>query len=164
MASLDEELSELRQRIVTWAARWGVGPDDAQDLAQDVLLKVVLRFAQFRRESRLSSWAYRIARNEQVNHMRRSVTRSRAEARFVVACPASVNAGDDAVLRALDARRQIETLICRGILSEADLGLFEMMAVEGLSSAEAGSKLGLRSGSVRSRLSLAVARIRREVA
>lgn len=163
LVSLNEDLRDLRVRILKWAAGWGLRTDDAQDLAQDVLLKVVRNLDEFRGESRVSSWVYRIALNEQVSQARRSMLRLKVEGGFASTRPASEDSCDKAVLRALDARRQVDALLRRGILSAADLSLFEMVAVEGLSSVEAGARLGVPPGTIRSRLSKTAARIQREV-
>lgn len=163
-SELNEELRELRPSLVAWGARWGLGPDDAEDLAQEVLLKVLCRRAQFRRHARLSSWVYRIARNESITRARRSTLRAKAESNFNATCPTQLAAGGDPVLRALDARRKISALIRRGLLSKDELELFQMTVLDGLTSGQAGIRMGLRPGSVRSRLSKTAARVRMQVA
>lgn len=48
-----------------------VGAQEAPDLAQVVMIKVHEHLSQFRGESSLSTWIYRIATNAAVDHLRR---------------------------------------------------------------------------------------------
>jgi len=46
--------------------------DDAEDIAQDVFIEVFESIDQFRQESQLSTWLYRIAINKSLNHLRKN--------------------------------------------------------------------------------------------
>jgi RNA polymerase sigma-70 factor, ECF subfamily len=46
--------------------------DDSEDIAQDVFIEVFESVNQFRQESRLSTWLYRIAINKSLNHLRKN--------------------------------------------------------------------------------------------
>lgn len=46
--------------------------DDAEDVVQEIFIKIFRNLAGYRREARLSTWIYRIARNEAINAARRS--------------------------------------------------------------------------------------------
>lgn len=50
--------------------------EDAEDIAQDVFIEIFESIHQFRKESRLSTWLYRIAINKSLNHIRRNKVRS----------------------------------------------------------------------------------------
>jgi RNA polymerase sigma-70 factor, ECF subfamily len=47
-------------------------PEDAEDLAQDVFIEVYESITQFRGQSKLSTWLYRIAINKSLNHLRKN--------------------------------------------------------------------------------------------
>ena len=47
------------------------GADEADDLTQEVFIKISLGLKGFRGESKLSSWIYRIATNAALDHLRR---------------------------------------------------------------------------------------------
>jgi len=49
-----------------------VGPVEAEDLTQDVFLKVIQALPGFRRQSTVSTWLYRIATNAALDKLRRS--------------------------------------------------------------------------------------------
>lgn len=60
---------EYRPKIKRYLARL-VGEFEAEDLTQDVFLKISLNLRAFRGESRLSTWIYRIATNAAYDRMR----------------------------------------------------------------------------------------------
>lgn len=45
---------------------------DAEDIAQDVFIEAFESIHQFRQESKLSTWLYRIAINKSLNHLRKN--------------------------------------------------------------------------------------------
>lgn len=49
-----------------------IGDADADDLTQEVMLKINLALPDFRGESKLSTWIYRIATNATLDHIRSS--------------------------------------------------------------------------------------------
>jgi len=46
--------------------------EDAEDITQDVFIEVFESIDQFRHESKLSTWLYRIAVNKSLNHLRKN--------------------------------------------------------------------------------------------
>ena len=61
----------FRPKIHRYLARM-TGANEADDLTQEVFLKVSRGLEDFRGESSLSSWIYRIATNTALDHLRRS--------------------------------------------------------------------------------------------
>jgi RNA polymerase sigma-70 factor (ECF subfamily) len=57
-------VGRIRASVFGWVAAKAHDPDDAEDITQRVMLRVLTHFDTFRGESRLSSWLYRIAANE----------------------------------------------------------------------------------------------------
>ena len=70
--------AEYQPRIRRYLARI-VGEHDAEDLTQTVFLKVSQALEDFRGESTLSTWIYRIATNTATDWMRRSSCRREIE-------------------------------------------------------------------------------------
>ena len=62
---------EFQPRIHRFLCRL-VGPEEADDLTQDVFLKVSQALPTFRGESTLSTWVYRIATNSALDKLRSS--------------------------------------------------------------------------------------------
>lgn len=75
---------ELRARLVAFVARRIDNPDDAEDIVQDVLLKVSQGIGSVREQDRLEAWVYQIARNAIIDHHRRGRTRTLAHARVAL--------------------------------------------------------------------------------
>ena len=50
--------------------------EDAEDLAQDVFIEIYESINQFRNESKLSTWLYRIAINKSLNQLRKNKIKS----------------------------------------------------------------------------------------
>jgi RNA polymerase sigma-70 factor, ECF subfamily len=46
--------------------------EDAEDIAQDVFIEVFQSIEQFRQQSKLSTWLYRISINKSLNHLRKN--------------------------------------------------------------------------------------------
>jgi RNA polymerase sigma-70 factor (ECF subfamily) len=66
------ELVERYKRKVFYLALDMAGnPVDAEDISQEVFLKVFRSFSTFRRGAQLGSWLYRITYNASIDHLRR---------------------------------------------------------------------------------------------
>src|SRR5688572_1636203 len=70
-------LEQLVLRHQAWiyniALRMVFHPHDAEEVTQEVLLKVITKLSTFKGESRFRTWLYRIAANHVLNMKRRSV-------------------------------------------------------------------------------------------
>jgi RNA polymerase sigma-70 factor (ECF subfamily) len=75
MASNDELfrslVAEHQEMVVNTCYRFVFNREDAEDLAQDVFVEVFRSLEQFREESKLSTWIYRIAVTKSLDHLRR---------------------------------------------------------------------------------------------
>ena len=69
-------LEELIQRHQAWiyniALRMVCNPQDAEDVTQEVLLKIITKLSTFRGESSFRTWVYRIVANHVINMKKRS--------------------------------------------------------------------------------------------
>ncbi|MEM7625638.1 MAG: sigma-70 family RNA polymerase sigma factor [Planctomycetota bacterium] len=70
-AALGELLRTHQQRIYHVCLRMVSQPDDAAELAQDVMVKVVQKIDGFRGDAKLSTWMTRIAMNLSISHLRK---------------------------------------------------------------------------------------------
>lgn len=74
--AFDTLARRVRARVVGWARAFTRDADDAEDVAQIVLLRLYERVAEFEGRSRFTSWVYRIARNVALNRARGERRRS----------------------------------------------------------------------------------------
>ena len=66
-----EVYDAFQPKILRYLARM-IGPDEAEDLTQDVFLKIMQALPGFRGQSSVSTWLYRIATNAALDKLRRS--------------------------------------------------------------------------------------------
>ncbi len=64
-------VSEYQEMVINTCYRFVFNREDAEDLAQEVFIEVYRSLEQFRAESKLSTWIYRIAITKSLDHLRR---------------------------------------------------------------------------------------------
>ncbi len=158
------DLDQLfRARIQQLAMRYVRNPEDAEEVAQDVLLKVYRKIDAFRGDSALSSWIYRITFNTVMSRLRGQKFTSRHEvlADDLLADveenggrprhePADWSSmGDEAVLRA-----QMRQTLTRALdeLPEIYREPVLLRDLQGLTTEEASVHLGIKEQTLKSRL------------
>lgn len=62
---------KYQERIYWLVRKMVINHDDADDLVQEVFIKVWQKLDQFREDSKLYTWIYRIASNETLNFLRK---------------------------------------------------------------------------------------------
>lgn len=67
-AALEELLAGVQDRIYNLSLRMLGAPQDAEDAAQDINVKIITHLSTFRGESGFSTWVYRIAVNTLLNY------------------------------------------------------------------------------------------------
>jgi RNA polymerase sigma-70 factor (ECF subfamily) len=70
MTAFDELMIRYERQIYRLCYRFTSNADDARDLAQDVFIKAFEHLADFRKESSLKTWLYRVATNHCINHVK----------------------------------------------------------------------------------------------
>jgi RNA polymerase sigma-70 factor (ECF subfamily) len=156
-AAFTELAARTRSRIRSWALRVIHDEDDADDVAQQVLLKLHLRLREFEGRSRFTTWLYRMTINTALN--RRRLERRRADLLSAAAASPSVVMPDPAA-RAEGERLAVLVHACVTQLSDRERQVFEMADLKGIPANEIAASLGLQPVSVRATLSRARRRIR----
>lgn len=129
-----------------------VGAEAADDLQQQVFLKVLTTLDRFEGRSRFETWLYRVAVNECLQHLRRS---KRRRAVPLEREPVASHAGPDS---GVDDRELLEHAL--GEL-DADLrSVFVLREMDGLSYRELAEVLEVSEGTVASRLNRARSELR----
>lgn len=72
----DDIYSEFQGKILRYVRRY-VGTDSAEDVTQEVFIRVNESLASFERRSSLGTWIYRIATNVALDHVRQQAARDR---------------------------------------------------------------------------------------
>jgi RNA polymerase sigma-70 factor (ECF subfamily) len=151
-------------RVLQLAYRYTRNREDAEEVAQDVLLKVYQKIEAFRGDAALSSWIYRITFNTAMSRLRRE--KAAREAKTELAHPqASVDAGasgaageepadwsglaDDQLLRGQLRRRLASALNELPPIYRLPVLLRD---IHGLSTEEASARLQVKDQTLKSRL------------
>ena len=130
---------------------------DAQDAAQEGLVKAWLALDRFRPGAPFRPWLLQIVINEARNR-RRSAGRQERLALRLARAPEETAPGAEGI--ALADERRGRLLAAVESLREADRLVIAARYFVGLSEAETAAALSLRPGTVKSRLSRALARLR----
>ena len=168
------ELSTLYgPRIFQLAFRYMRNHEDAEEVVQDVLLKVFRKIDAFRGDSALSSWIYRITFNTAMSRLRRTRSMRLAEITDVEIGtatddrPATLdpadwsNLADESMLKAELRARLAEAVVELPRIYREPVILRDL---EGLSTEEASSKLRVKDQTLKSRLHRGRALLREQLA
>ncbi len=68
-------MSRYEPKLMRYARKFLLDPDDAADIVQDVFLKAYQNIHSFDATRRFSPWIYRIAHNEYVNDLKKRTSR-----------------------------------------------------------------------------------------
>jgi RNA polymerase sigma-70 factor (ECF subfamily) len=143
-------VSLVQARVRTWAERITGDADEADDVAQQVLITLERRLQRFDGASRFSTWLYAVTRNVALTERRRSARRAELLAdRAIASDDLSGDAGrpdPDAVALAAIALSYFDSL------PKMQRTVFELADLRGLSPAEIARKLGMEQATVRAHL------------
>ena len=161
-------------KIFQLAIRYVRNHEDAEEVVQDVLLKVFRKIDAFRGDAALSSWIYRITFNTAMSRLRRMrVVRAAEVAGIELGAPVGEDAPPsfDPVDRSNLADESVLKSELRGRLAEAIGGLPEIYRVpvilrdlEGLSTEEASTRLRVKDQTLKSRLHRGRVLLRKQLA
>ncbi len=144
--------AEFHPKILRYLRRM-VGDADAEDVAQEVFVKVNRSLDGFRGESSLATWVYKIATHAATDRLRSSVSRER---------PAE-DVGDGSDGAGDDGRPRLDTLLIRKDMNDCIREIIDglpdqyrialiLSDIEGFSNAELGEVLGCSLDTVKIRL------------
>jgi RNA polymerase sigma-70 factor, ECF subfamily len=145
-------------RVKSMLMRIGTSREVAEEIAQEVLLTVWLKAAYYDPDrSGPQAWIYTMARNLLIDRYRGDRRAMRLRAHYHVLESNEAPVPDD-LLNAAERERKL--LIALGQLSEAQKRVLQLSFVEGCAHGKIAEVLGLPLGTVKSRLRLALNRLR----
>src|SRR5689334_11707079 len=163
----EQALSDLADaygaRIYQLAFRYLRNKEDAEEVAQDVLLKVYRKVGAFRGDAALSSWIYRITFNAAMSRLRTArYQRSQEDERQAAAAehddataPTRADIADwsdladEQVLRSQLRRRVLRAILALPAIYRAPVVLRD---IQGMSTEEASAVLKVKDQTLKSRL------------
>lgn len=153
----------LRPLVCRWALVMTGDPDDAEDVAQLVLMKALNSIASFDGRSRVTSWVYRITRNASLDHQRaRRQERRLAEKAEWLAEAQAAELEDP--LDEIEMKRTLRLI--RALVMELPMmqrEVFDLVDLQGLRPKEAARLLGMNPNTLRVHLLRARRRMRKEM-
>lgn len=156
---LVDRYREISFRTAYLIARNGA---DAEDATQDAFVKAYYALDRFRSAEPFRPWILRIVSNEARNRRRSAGRRERLALRVVERRgPGDAAPSPDAAAIAQETRRTLVAAL--EMLPERDREVIACRYLLELSEAETATTLGIRPGTVKSRLSRGLARLRREL-
>jgi len=155
-----EEIVERYQQIAFRTAFVLTGSAaDAEDAAQEGFTKAYRALHRFRPGAPLRPWLLRIVANEARNHARSTSRRHRLELRLTDDFrPGHAASSPEAVVVAVDERRRLMQMV--NSLSADDRQIIASRYFLQLNGEETAAALGIPEGTVKSRLSRALSRLR----
>jgi RNA polymerase sigma-70 factor (ECF subfamily) len=145
-------VQKYQSRVLTLAARILDNRSEAEDVAQDIFVKVFQSLHEFRGASRFSTWLYRITVNHCLNYIRR---RTRQQQTLVTAEPEdwrreSPTSNPHRMLEQKERWALVQAKL--QMLSPEYRAILLLRDFEGLSYEEIADVLQLEGGTVKSRL------------
>ena len=156
--AVERLLVRFRDRIHQWAARYTRDADDADDVAQEVMLGLRDRMKRFDRNRPFAAWLFVLTRRVALSNKRTESRRRDLLASFPTgdddsAAPAQSATEDAAALTAL-------VLTYFDALPPRQRRVFEMAELRGMPHADVARELGMQASTVRAHLFKARAAIR----
>jgi RNA polymerase sigma-70 factor (ECF subfamily) len=155
-----------RAMVYRLAYQFAGNHHDAEDIAQDVFIKVYRSLDRFRHDAQVTSWLYRIVMNACIDHRRRSAPAGWApfteDAELKMANTAEEAPGPEEQAYGGQIGEVLAGEIAR--LPPGQRLVFTMRHHEGLKLSEIAAALGLAEGTVKRQLHAAVHRLRAALA
>jgi RNA polymerase sigma-70 factor (ECF subfamily) len=168
-AAFREFVEQYKKKVYYLALDMVGNAVDAEDISQEVFLKVFRSFATFRKDAKLGSWLYRVTYNASIDHLRRKEfvpepvgddvleSRSRDSAGLL-------HGGTVDPAAAVESS-QLQARIARALekVSPQEKAVFLLRHYDDLMLKDIASSLGLSIGSVKSYLFRAVRKLQKEL-
>ena len=152
--AFDRFVEHFRSRIFHYSWLMCGQPEDAEEVAQETLLKVFENFASLREPERVRPWVFRIAKNACLMQRRRSIFAPAREQSLDELPPAAEAAGDpgppDAGLLRAELRAVLDRVIME--LPPAYRPVVVLRDIEELSTEDTAQILDLSPDAVKTRL------------
>ncbi|MEO6213304.1 MAG: sigma-70 family RNA polymerase sigma factor [Vicinamibacterales bacterium] len=152
-----------RSMVYRVAYQFAGNHHDAEDIAQEVFIKVYRSLDRFRQDAQLTSWMYRIVMNACIDHRRRHSPAASApfgeEAEHKMLNTPEEAPGPEQTTYGLELGEVLEAEVSR--LPQGQRMVFIMRHHQGLKLGVIAGALGLAEGTVKRQLHAAVHRLRR---
>ena len=157
-AALETLLERVQGRLFRFSLRMSGNIEDAEEVLQETLLTITRSLNSFRGDSRLTTWAFSIARHAFGKRKRKSERVSFAEADASLQESPNEDRGQEAKVREREILGALDAAL--NVLDEDSRAVLLLRDIEGLSAQETANALGMSIPQVKSRIHRARARLR----
>jgi RNA polymerase sigma-70 factor (ECF subfamily) len=157
MTAFDELMIRYERQVYRVCYRFVNNRDDAMDLAQEVFIKAFEHLANFRRESSMKTWLYRIAMNHCINHVKKNAREFVEITENIGSTRASVHTD----MEEREQREQFRILVKR--LPPKQKAILEMRIHEQLSYEEIATMSGRSISTIKASVFFALEKLRKLV-
>lgn len=159
-AAFHELVERYHRRVYGMTLRYFGSHGDAEDATQEVFLTLARKLDQFRHDSKLSTWIYRVTTNvchDLARHRARRPQTPVADVGEVVAAELGSEPATEDVLAGHELAAEIQAALLQ--LDETSRTLMILCSIEGRDYAEVSAMLDLPVGTIKSRVFRARARL-----
>ena len=149
-AAREELLTRCHGTIRRWARVLTDDQDEAEDVAQEVLIRVALRLDRYAGRSRFTTWLYQVTRNTALSLRRRVTRRLRLIGEMTAGAERREVDDPQAQAEASHLRRVVTELFQELPLRQREV--FYLVDIEGHDAVDIAPRLGLRLVTVRAHL------------
>jgi RNA polymerase sigma-70 factor, ECF subfamily len=160
VAAFQELVEKYKQKVFYMALDMTGNHHDAEDLSQEVFMKVFTAIKDFRGEAKLSSWLYRIAMNTCIDKTRRKHLKL-VDIDDRVYEQATPGKNPEQLLQDRATQDQIEQALQK--LPPRQRSIFVMRHYNELMLREIAEALGISEGTVKAQLFRAIQRLQKEL-
>lgn len=144
-------VTRFHPAVFRWALTFARDPDEADDIVQEVFVRVHRQLGQYRSDGSLDAWLYRITRRAALQ-----MTRTRKRRGRLVRSPAALPARD---VYTTDPGGRVDRQRAAAIIHELfeklprrQREIFDLVDLQGLSPTEAAERTGMKPVSIRANL------------
>jgi RNA polymerase sigma-70 factor (ECF subfamily) len=146
----DRAYDAYRPRIYSFLLRMTGSPALAEDLLQEVFIKLATRASTLQADTQLKAWLFTVARNSVISHMRWRAAQSRNLEALGASRSEATSMTPQHAVEFAETHARLEMALAS--LAPKYREVLLLVAVEGLSPSEASSVIGIKSDALRQRL------------
>jgi RNA polymerase sigma-70 factor, ECF subfamily len=161
MSAFQELVEKYKQKVYYMALDMTGNHHDAEDLSQEVFMKVFVSIKDFRGDAKLSSWLYRIAMNLFIDKTRRKHLKLVELDEKIYEKPAP-DLTPDVAIQSQATQNQIQQALSK--LPPRQRSIFVMRHYNELMLKEIAEALGISEGTVKAQLFRAIQKLQKELA
>jgi RNA polymerase sigma-70 factor (ECF subfamily) len=147
--------------VYRWALSRTADPDDADDVTQEVLMRLEQTVGTYRGDSRFTTWLYRLTGNVAIDFQRGQTRRARLVERQSANSPDAVWGDRLSEIHTSDVTRLVRIFFHK--LPDRQREVFDLVDLQGFTPAEVGRMIDMKGTTVRAHLFKARRAIRRQI-